>query len=92
MDQLRSELSDLISKHLPKLKFIYYQLKYVPRPEVVSSSELIPLEDIPLVGLFYKMLSTYMYANDNLVTECFQRKIYFLPISYTMAQSLKPIS
>lgn len=33
-----------------------------------------------------------MYANDNLVCECFARSIYFLPGHYSMAKSLKIVN
>jgi len=52
---------------------------------------LIPLEEIPVVGFLYKLLGTYVYANDNLVAECFQRNIYFLPVHFSMAEAFKAI-
>lgn len=92
MKRLEAELSELISKLMPKLELLYYQMKYVPRPEVVPTSSLIPLEGVPLVGFLYKLLQTYIYANDNLVSECFSRSIYTLPVHYPIAVALKPVA
>jgi hypothetical protein len=89
IERLRGELSDLILKHLPKLKFLYYQMRYVPKPETIPVEDMIPIGEIPIVGFMYKLLSTYFYANDNLVAECFDRSIYFIPVHYSMAKALK---